>query len=285
VVTAIIGCAKAKFTAIYYEKEQKEYSEATRTATRQMFVSTILAGAPALNEIQKLLENVKSGLTTDGKLNTMLIAKHVEDLIVLTKKYAADEQHDEVATQIVNKMRHITGQLKTNSVIFTAHSMGDEMFMRYLDSCTSMSKTDSEREVKRYIWGPNFNADKQTYASASAKFSTIAKYKIFSDIREMIRYIKPVKPTQELKEWIAETHAKRYAIEDKAKEKKNNRIEAQKLRSQQQKGEFRVERAPTAMRLQDREIQVDEDDGLHEENSQLSTQELLTQMKAMQLAM
>ena len=295
-VKAIIGYSKAKYTTEYiHKKEKTKYSEATRTSTRQMFVATILAGAPALSEIQNLLENVKSGLTTDGALNTMLIAKHLEDLIAFTKTYAADEQHDKVATQIVNKMRHITDQLSRNNVIFEAHDMGKTEFELYLDSCTSMSKTDPKREVQRYTVGPNFNSDKLAYVSVNTKFAAIANMTIFSDICEMIRNIKPVKPTKPFEEWKKETHERRYAIDEKIQEKQDKKINARKLKSQghqtsqrDMKREIRAERrSKYAGLLQDGETPEAENDGLPQfvKESQLSTQELLTQMKAMQLAM
>jgi hypothetical protein len=295
---AIIAYAKAKYTRIHIKKkEKKEYSEADRDATRKTFMATIKAGAPLLYDIQKMLEMIKNGLTTNGTLNAVLIAKHLEDLITFTQKYAADESHDKEANQIVNKMRHITEQLRSNSVIFEANELGESAFKLYTDSFTSMSKTEPEREVRRYIWGLNTNTDKLAYASASTKFSDITKKPIFSDICDMIR---DMKPTKEIEEWIQETHEKRWDKDQKIRDKKDKKIEARKLKSRGHEtsqrdweSEIRAERranTDTRRLLQDREILVAEDDGLPKripdgKQAELSTQELLAQMKSMQLAM
>lgn len=289
-VKAIIGYAKAKYTTVNVVKKKKEYSEATRTATRQMFVATILAAGPTLNEIHQLMKTIKSALTTDGKLNTSLIAQHLEALIALTKTYTSDESHDKVATQIVNKMRHITEQLRNNSVIFEVHSMGQENFTRYLDSLTSISKTAPHSEVMRYIVGDNFNTDKLAFASANAKFSVIANNSIFSEISEMSRYIKPPKPTKQLNEWIQETHESRYAMEDKIEDKKHARIEARHLRVQDrdtshraQKSEIRAARTAKSL-VSVTDLTTDKEMQFLTNNSQLSTAALLLEMQSMQLA-
>jgi hypothetical protein len=270
-------CVKRLFTvkrATYSEQEKNKARNDFRDHLMQaqqslpMISDLFLKVGTTMTTVQRTYEGPKSkGVYTEVEsLNTHLISAQITALSELISAYKVATDKYALETQIVKKIKHITGQIATNSEIFTMHrlKLGQEDFDRFAKSCGVHGN-----EVPNFVGVKGeLQTDHDNYEQASKEFSVIRKSETFDKILKIHRddafTLRQNMATRE--DFAASVTLTRAGNKNRPRTNTNDpSTDRSRILSPQDAND------PLLLT-----------DGTE---SQLSTQDLLTQMKAMQLAM
>lgn len=277
---------------VFENKCCKKVTTEEKSKILQKFSTDMNERLILLQQFEEGMLSINSGFKSnyDGslELNTKLIARHAREIITSIDDYKKMKNADEseirkIVLGIEEKMRHLIKQLSKNFVIFHKEKQNTKEGMAWKSSLRENDIDPSPDDMKKYV-------------DLSVKFGKeIYNPTIFTQIKAMFHNMKPVKTMAEIEKQIGNGIARIQTEMNKKMDKKKKRIELKKkIREGADDDEVRLEKA----RIQKRDAKRgkrrgDQNPGNRDgvlvngvqEDSELSTQELLMQMKSMQLSM
>jgi hypothetical protein len=286
---------KNDFVQRLFPVERDTYSEEQKKTARIEFRDHLMKAQQSLPRISEMFMKIQNTMTTVQRtyegpkrnrvytevesLNTELISGQITALSELISAYEVATDKYALETQIVKKIKHIAGQIATNSEIFTMYRMqlGQEALDLFKKSCGFHGEKNAAGDaVPNYVGVQGeMQKDHDTYETASREFSVIRKSGTFDKILKIHRddAFTLRQNIQSREDFIATVTEKRTRNKNRSITNINDKAN---------------ERSRT-LSLQDaRREKADANDPLlvtDSNASQLSTQELLAQMKSLQLAM
>lgn len=263
------------------------------------------------------LEKITSGLTTDDNLNTMLIWNHIEKLlsdiqaiktidddevekmqnVTLTK---TDMSQDEIqkmirtlvlykhVTELVRRMSQIRYKFALNNCFFKSLYLNEEQREIYLNSHT-ITKKDST-VVMHYKMGNN-KEDGVLYKQVCQDFFALCNAKEIKEMVEVIGQVKynmknEPKTTQEAKIKVlkARIERRRNFQLQLQEQKKQTRLDKKSIEGKKD-GKKKTQKIKNARAKKQSDLTDQNEDRPGLPQTELSTQDLLMQMRSMRLSM
>jgi hypothetical protein len=258
------------------------YSDNERKDELLKLKSKLTAIANNLAETENELRSIHSGMQThikdtdETKLNTTIMAENIATI----QKMIIDFQRDpsiETAMTIFIKLSHVRHKIATNSSAFYSVNLHPDDLNRYKD----LHKIEKDITV----------GDAKKYKKAMVHFKNINLY-IFDEVRHIYNesHTRQVKTVSEIYEDFEKEREERI---QKKLDKNSEKLERKREKDEEDKGRSgqmhkSEEKAAILARKKEREKKENikyGPDGKPILESQLSTEALLMQMKAMQLSM
>jgi hypothetical protein len=253
------------------------------------FSDSIQKCVPTLQDIKFNLAKITSGKKTmvDGELtpNTWLIVKHVDELLVSIDKFQRAEKSSEILPiihQIQDKMRHLKQKFMNNYVMFDTNEPSSEGSDIFHEECyegdIDPNKTDSANfEKYSVMYGKLYNPRMFIEIKRILRSEMKTTAELEKAIREKINYIAAIRldKQKKIKKKLELNRKIREGIDDA--EVREELARRAKLQAEKRTKRY-IKQTPDQA-VQPRVVTTDH------AGSELSTQDLLTQMRSMRLSM
>jgi hypothetical protein len=268
---------------VFRRKYGQQYNKDQQSEIREDFSAHISKSMSDLMLAEGSLKLIKSTLIThidnidkpytdkgEDKSNIKLILKHVNELYNLMNQYDRDKT-DDMARRIIRDIRHIQAKLRINFALYYSSKLpGDESDI-YRESCSAQTKGGSI--IRHFTIDDNFGQDRENYFLACDDFAKIATNEILSKMNKLINF---AVPERDFEQWRETMDERDVLIQARKKEQKDNKAKSI---------ERKRERAESQRTITGGEFDQTEQRQLPGLQAELSTQDLLTQMRSMRLSM
>jgi hypothetical protein len=274
---------------VFRLKYGQKYKKPDESQIRADFSAHIKNSKEKLLFAEENLKQIKSTLIThfddidkpytdkgEDKENIKLILEHVNDLYELMVKYETNKT-DDMARKIIHHIRHIQEKLRINFALYYSSELPGDQSDIYKESCSVQPKG---RPLIRHftINDDNFGEDREKYFSACENFTSIATNEILSKMTNVMKSAVPERNFDEWKETIKEKNDLIQSRKEQQKDNKAKTIERKRERAESQ-------RAITGGKFDQKEERQLPGAAGTGATYELSTQDLLTQMRSMRLSM